>query len=56
MKCSNLMATPLDPRFKLSTKQSPTTTEDKTYMKCVSYASANSSLLYVMICIHPNIS
>ncbi|MCH83068.1 hypothetical protein A2U01_0003882 [Trifolium medium] len=39
MKRAKSVMTPLTPHFKLSSKQSRTTAEDKTYMICVPYAS-----------------
>jgi len=43
---SSLLAT----HFKLSTKQSPSTYEEKEDMERIPYASAIGSLMYVMVC------
>ena len=56
MKFTKSLMTPLAPHIKLSSKQAPTRTEDKAYMKCVPYASAVGSLTYVMVCTRSNIS
>lgn len=56
MQDAKLVVTPLAPHFKLSSRQSPSTAEDKTYMERVPYASAIGSLMYAMMCTRPDIS
>lgn len=53
MSNSKLLSTLLASYFKLNYEQVPTT--EKWYEKC-SYASTIGSLMYVMVCIWPNIS
>ena len=50
------VSVPLAPHFKLSAKMSPKTVEDREYMKNVPYARAVCSLMYVMVCMRPNLS
>lgn len=47
---------PLAGHFKLSTKQCPTSEEEKEEMKKVPYSSAVGSLMYVMVCTRPYIA
>ena len=56
MKIAKSIMTPLAPHFRLSSKQSPTTVEDKAYMDNVPYACAVGSLMYAMVCICSDIS
>jgi hypothetical protein len=49
---SSLLAT----HFKLSTKQSPSTDEEKEDMERIPYASAVGSLMYAMVCTRPDIA
>jgi hypothetical protein len=50
------MSTPLSPHFKLSAKQCAETDEYFEYMSKVPYSSVVGSLMYVMVCSHPNLS
>ena len=50
------VSTPMAPHFKLKATMSPTTVEEREYMTCVPYASAAGSLMYVMVCIRPDLS
>ena len=47
--------TPFKYGINLSQDQCPMTTEEKEYMKTVPYASTVGSLMYVMLCIGPDI-
>ena len=48
--------TPLANHFKLSKEQSPKTAEERDHMELVPYASANGSLMYVMVCTRHDIA
>ena len=50
------VSTHIAPHFKLSALQCPSTDEDFEYMSRVSYSSAIGSLMYAMVCSHPDIS
>ena len=50
------MSSPLSSHFKLSKEQSPKTKEERDHMSKVPCASAIGSLMYVMVCIRPNIA
>ncbi|GKV35094.1 hypothetical protein SLEP1_g43407 [Rubroshorea leprosula] len=50
------VTTPLGAHFKLSSNLSPETEEEKKFMARVPYASAVGSLMYAMVCTHPDIS
>ncbi|KAH9673193.1 Integrase catalytic domain-containing protein [Citrus sinensis] len=50
------VCTPLTPHFKLSSFSCPISQEKRDYMTHVSYASVVGSLMYVMVCIRPDIS
>jgi hypothetical protein len=50
------VTTPIPPHFKLSATQCPVTDEDIEYMARVPYSSAVGSLMYAMVCSHPNFS
>lgn len=52
---AKLPTTPIASHFKLSTSDS-STNEEKKQMKMVPYASTMGSLMYIMICIRPNIA
>jgi hypothetical protein len=56
MHDSNLVSTPIAPHFKLSSAQCPTKDEDLKYMSKVPYSSVVGSLMYVMVCSHPDLS
>lgn len=56
MKDAKLVSTPLAARFKLSAAQSPQTEEEERYMTQVPYSSVVSSIMYAMVCTHPDIS
>ena len=47
---TKLVCTPLTSHFKLNSSSCPTSQEERNYMAHVSYASAISSLMYVMVC------
>lgn len=47
--------TPLASHFRLSTALSLQSDKEKEYISCVPYANAIESMMYVLICIHPNI-
>ena len=53
---AKLVSTPLGSHFKLSKEQSPKTEEEMDHMSKVPYASAISSLMYVMVCTRPDIA
>ena len=53
---SKLVSTPLAPHFKLSSSLSPSTDEKHEYMSKVPYSNAIGSLMYVMVCMRPDIS
>jgi hypothetical protein len=50
MKKANVVSTPLAVHFKLSAALSPTSDDERSYMKKVSYSSAIGSLMYLMVC------
>jgi hypothetical protein len=50
MHDSKPVSTPIDPHFKLSSSQSPSTDSDFEYMSKVPYSSVVGSLMYAMIC------
>jgi hypothetical protein len=50
------VSTPLAPHFKLSAKQCAEFDDDLEYMSKVSYSSVVGSLMYAMVCSHPNLS
>ena len=53
---AKLVSTPLGSYFKLSKEQSLKTKKEMDHMSKMSYASAIGSLMYVMVCIRPNIA
>ena len=55
MNEAKLVNTSLGSHFKLSKEQSPKTEEERDHMSKVPYASAIGSLMYVMVCIRPDI-
>jgi hypothetical protein len=50
------ISTPIAPHFKLSALQCPSTDGDIEYMSRVPYSSAVGSLMYAMVCSHPDLS
>ena len=56
MQQSKPVSTPLAAYIKLSTALSPKSKEEKEYMSHVSYSSAVGSIMYAMVCTHPDIS
>ena len=56
MKESKPVSTSLATHFKLSLDLSPQSEEEERYMSQVPYASAVGSLMYAMVCTHPDIS
>ena len=56
MHDSKLVSTPIAAHFKLSGAQCPSSDEDAEYMSKVSYSSAVGSLMYAMVCSHPDLS
>uniref|UniRef100_A0A3Q7IIL0 Reverse transcriptase Ty1/copia-type domain-containing protein n=1 Tax=Solanum lycopersicum TaxID=4081 RepID=A0A3Q7IIL0_SOLLC len=56
MDKAKVVSTPLAMHFKLSTKQCPSSDDEKEDMKKVPYASAVGSLIYAMVCTRPDIA
>ena len=56
MNDAKCVASSFAPHFKLSTKQCPTTDEEKQAMDEIPYASAVGSLMYAMVCTRPDIA
>ena len=56
MHDSKPVSTPIAPHFKLSTAQCPSSDEDVEYMSEVPHSSAVGSLMYDMVCSHPDLS
>jgi hypothetical protein len=56
MNKAKVVSSPLATHFKLSTKQSPSTDEEKENMERIPYASAVGSLMYAMVCTRPDIA
>jgi hypothetical protein len=56
MNKAKVVSSPLATHFKLSTKQSPSTDEEKEDMERITYASAVGSLMYAMVCTRPDIA
>jgi len=56
MNKAKVVSSPLATHFKLSTKQSPSTDEEKEDMERIPYASAVGSLMYSMVCTRPDIA
>jgi ATP-binding cassette subfamily B (MDR/TAP) protein 1 len=50
------VSTPIAPHFRLSAEQCASTVEDVEYMSKVPYSSAVGSLMYTMVCSHPDLS
>ena len=50
------VSTPLTVDFRLSASSGPVDTEEKRYMSRVPYACAIGSLMYAMVCTHPDIA
>ena len=46
----------LAPHFKLSSRMSPKTIDDREYMSHIPYTSAIGSLMYAMVCTRPHLS
>ena len=55
MQDSKPMDTPIDKSLSLSRDMCPKTPEEKEKMSRVPYANAVSSLMYAMMCTHPDI-
>jgi transposase InsO family protein len=56
MNNAKVVSSPLATHFKLSTKQSPSTDEEKEDMERIPYASVVGSLMYAMVCTRPDIA
>jgi hypothetical protein len=56
MQNAKPVSTSLAPHFKLSAKQCAETDADLKYMSKVPYSSVVGSLMYAMVCPHPNLS
>ena len=56
MSMAKPVVSPLAGHFKLSSKQFPTSENEKQKMKNVPYASAVGSLMYAMVCTRPDIA
>jgi hypothetical protein len=56
MQNAKPVSTMLAPHFKLSTKQCAKTDVDLEYMSKVPYSSVVGSLMYAMVCSHPDLS
>ena len=56
MKNSKSVSTPLAGHFKLSKRLYPSTEKEKGKMSVIPYSSAVGSLMYAMVCTHPDIS
>ena len=56
MKNANLVTTPLASHFRLSSTLCPQSDEEVDYMSRVPYFSAMGSLMYVMVCSHPDLA
>jgi hypothetical protein len=56
MNNAKVVSSPLATHFKLSTKKSPSTDEEKEDMERIPYASAVGSLMYTMVCTRPDIA
>jgi len=56
MDNAKAVSCPLAAHFKLSTKQCPSTDEEKKEIEHVPYASAVGSLMYAMVCTRPDIA
>ena len=56
MQNAKSMSTPLGAHVKLCKEQSPKTKKERDHIKKVPYASAIGSLMYVMVCMKPDIA
>ena len=56
MKKSKLVSTLLSCHFKLSKRLCPSIKKEKGEMLIIPYSSTDRSLMYAMVCTHPNIS
>ena len=56
MKEAKLVVAPMESNLKLSLVDAPKTKEDKQYMSTVPYTNAVGSLMYVMVCTHPDLA
>ena len=56
MKNSKLVSTPLAGHFKLSKRLYPSTKKEKGEVSIIPYSSTVGSLMYSMVCTHPDIS
>uniref|UniRef100_A0A6V7QVN2 Reverse transcriptase Ty1/copia-type domain-containing protein n=1 Tax=Ananas comosus var. bracteatus TaxID=296719 RepID=A0A6V7QVN2_ANACO len=56
MSKAKVLKTPFAYHFKLSSEQSPKTEEEKKLMNRVPYSSVVGSLMFAMVCTHPDIA
>jgi hypothetical protein len=56
MHDSKLVSSPIDPHFKLSSSQSPSTNSNFEYMSKIPYSTVVGSLMYIMVCSHSDLS
>ena len=56
MKNSKLVSTPLTGHFKPSKRLRSSTQKEKNEMSVIPYSSVVRSLMYAMVCTHPDIS
>jgi len=56
MEKTKAVSCPLANHFRLSTKQSPSTDDERRKMERIPYASAVGSLMYAMVCTRPDIA
>jgi hypothetical protein len=56
MQNAKAVSTSIAPHFKLSAAQCPSTDAEIEYMSRVPYSSVVGSLMYVMVCSHPDLS
>jgi len=50
------VSTPIISHYKLGDEQSPKTVEKQRYMDNLPFANLIGSIMYVMVCTHPNIT
>jgi hypothetical protein len=53
---SKLVSTPLVTHFRLSVVLASRSDEEERFMSCVPYSSAIGSIMYALVCTHPDIS
>ena len=56
MMICKVVDTPISKSEKLSSKQGPTTEEDKSMMKGKPYAQVVGSIMYMMMCMKPDVA